>query len=221
MIKNADLKKRIIEISYELGLSHIASCLTSVDIIKEIYDIKKPDEKFVLSAGHAHLAHLVVKEDYNKKNGIINLLDNVQVSTENLINIYGIHCDRQAGCDCSTGSLGQGVTISLGMALSNRNKDVYVLLSDGEMNEGSVYEALEIAHEQNLKNLKVYINCNNLGAYKSLDREHIIDRCRAFTNVNITFRETNVNDLPFLVGLIGHYKIMEKKDYEYAINKLG
>ena len=43
-ITNKDLKRRIIEISYKNKLSHLGSCLTAVDIIKEIYDVKKPDE---------------------------------------------------------------------------------------------------------------------------------------------------------------------------------
>ena len=81
IILNEDLKKRILTISYEKKLSHLGSVLTAVDIIKEIYDIKKPDEKFVLSAGHAHLAHAVVMEKY----GIIK-------DAEENIKMHGIHC---------------------------------------------------------------------------------------------------------------------------------
>src|SRR2546427_251920 len=63
---NKDLKKRIIEISYKNKLSHIGSCLTAVDIIDEIYAIKKPNEKFILSSGHAGLALYCVIEKYTK-----------------------------------------------------------------------------------------------------------------------------------------------------------
>ena len=64
MIVNKELKKRILEISYKKKLSHLGSCLTAVDIIDEIFKIKKPDEKFVLSSGHAALALYVVLEKY-------------------------------------------------------------------------------------------------------------------------------------------------------------
>ena len=58
------LHDRIIEISKKHNLSHLGSCLTSVDIIDEIYSVKKPDEKFILSCGHAGLALYVVLEKY-------------------------------------------------------------------------------------------------------------------------------------------------------------
>jgi len=62
-IKNKDLKKRITNISYKKGLSHLGSVLTAVDIIKEIYDTKKEEDIFILSAGHAGLALYVVLEE--------------------------------------------------------------------------------------------------------------------------------------------------------------
>jgi transketolase len=138
-----------------------------------------------------------------------------------LIKDYGIHCDRRAGCDASTGSLGHGIGIATGMALADRSKNVYCLLSDGECSEGSVYETLETAHEQNLSNLKVYINCNGWGAYKALERDHIIERFRAFTKVNISFTATNLDDYPkWLQGQIAHYKVLDEKDFNELMEVL-
>ena len=134
------MKQRILDISKRLGLSHIGSSLTAFPIIEEIYKIKKPDEKFILSNGHAHLAHLVVMNPDH---------------AEELIEKYGIHCSHEAGCDASSGSLGHGISIAVGMALSDRTKNVYCMISDGECAEGSIFEALRIASEQNLTNLKV------------------------------------------------------------------
>jgi transketolase len=221
-ITNKDLKRRILTISHEHGLSHLGSCLTAVDIIEEIYQTKKRDEKFVLSAGHAGLALYVVLEKHYGYNA------------EELFQQSGVHPDRLATrrfiegtadgyeypIDCSTGSLGQGISIATGMAIANRDKKVYTLLTDGEMNEGSCYEALEVAHELGLGNLEVYINCNGFGAYKELSRDHIIDRCRGFTNVNIHFVQTDVSDFPFLQGLKGHYVTLSESDYEHANNIL-
>lgn len=213
MIKNKDLKRRILEISYPRKLSHLGSCLTAVDIIDEIYSKKKPDEKFVLSSGHAGLALYVVIEKYLP-----------QYDAEKMFDRCGVHPERSIRDDgtdgpifCSTGSLGQGISIACGMAIANRDRKVYTLLSDGEMNEGSCYEALEVAHEQNLSNLVIYINCNNWGAYKALSRDHIVERCKAFTNLNIIFRSTNTNDFPFLEGQKGHYISLDKQTYELAL----
>ncbi len=209
-MKNKDLKRRIIEISYKNNLSHLGSCLTAVDIIKEIYDIKKPDEKFVLSCAHSSLALYVVLEYYNKGNA------------EELFEKHGVHCNRDIEHDIwvSGGSLGHGIPISVGMALADRTKNIYVLCSDGELNEGSCYEALEVAEEQKLSNLKIYINCNGYGAFKSIDKDHLVDRCRAFQNLNISFRDTSGFEFEQIKDQKAHYQILNKDEYNQIIKTL-
>lgn len=211
MIKNKDLKRRVIEVSYKLKLGHIGSCLTAVDIIDEIYKIKKPDEKFVLSAGHAHLAHLVVMEKYHSIMGNWENPDYL----EELLKFSGIHCDRKAGCDVSTGSLGHGIGIAVGMALANRSKNVYCLLSDGEMAEGSVTESFRIMEELKLTNLYVYVNWNGWAAYREVNR-------LPFTpNYNRLVSITHMNDYPkWLQGQIAHYKVLDKEEYEELMELL-
>lgn len=178
--------KRILEISKKLGLSHIGSSLTAYPIIEEIYKLKKPNEKFVLSNGHAHVAHLVVMNSD---------------TAEDMIQKYGIHCNVEAGCDASTGALGHGIGISVGMALSDRTKNVYCMISDGECAEGSIWEALRIAQEQNLTNLKVYVNANGWASYQAVDLRLLKKRLKAFFPVE--FRRTKQEE-PF-TGLFGHY----------------
>src|SRR3990167_10168648 len=115
MIKNKDLKKRAVEISYMHNLSHLGSVLTSLDIIKDIYDKKKQNEKFILSSGHAGLALYIVLENYWKENGR-------NIDAQYMLETQGIHPDKtQANeyIDCSTGSLGNGIGIAVGMALSD------------------------------------------------------------------------------------------------------
>lgn len=208
MIQNKELKRRIIDISYRLKLGHIGSCLTAVDIIDEIYKIKKPDEEFVLSAGHAHLAHLVVMNQDQWGDDLYPDLD--------LIGEYGIHCDRQAGCDVSTGSLGHGIGASVGMALADRSKNMYCLLSDGECAEGSVWEALRIRQEQKLDNLKVYINFNNHAAFQKTDLKTIIGMMKLFelheNDIQIVLADTNYYPM-WLKGQIAHYLQLDKKQY--------
>lgn len=201
-----DLQRRIIEISYRHKLSHIGSCLTALPIMQEIYELKKPDEKFVLSAGHAHLAHAVLME----AKGIIK-------DAEKNIEEFGIHCDIEGGCDVSTGSLGQGLPIAVGMALADRTKNVYCLISDGETMEGSIWEALRIQYEQKLFNLKVYLNWNGWAAYRDT-KELII---QTFTiSMGMKVINTNVDDFPFLIGQDAHYHVMNEEEYKQAMRIL-
>lgn len=178
------LQNRILDISKKFGLSHIGSSLTSVEIIKEIYELKRPDEKFILSNGHAGLALYVVMHDDDEVLPIRN----------------NIHADK-SWCDCSTGSLAHGLGIAVGMALSDRTKNVYCLISDGECAEGSIWEALRIASEQNLTNLKVYVNANGWASYQSVDLDILERRLKAFFPVD--FRRTKQEE-PF-TGLHAHY----------------
>lgn len=196
-IKNKDLIKRIIDISYRHNLSHIGSCITTLPIIKEIYDTKKPKEKFILSAGHAHLAHLVVMEE---KGYITDL--------ERKLEKFGIHCDIRAGCDCSTGSLGQGLPIAVGMALADRSRNVYCLISDGECAEGSIQEALRIAHENNLNNLKIYLNFNGFAAYRSTKGMYLVEPHK------IEVYMTDMKEYPeWLQGQQAHYVTLDTLKY--------
>ena len=94
------MKERILEISRKKGLSHIGSCLSTAEILDEIYQKKKKNDLVVLDNGHAHLAHLVAREKYEEMEGIEDLID------------HDIHCNEEAGCDVATGSLGHGIGIN-------------------------------------------------------------------------------------------------------------
>ena len=210
-IKNKDLKKRITDISYRKGLSHLGSVLTAVDIIDEIFKIKKPDEKFVLSSGHAGLALYVVLEKYGGKNA------------EDIFDHHGVHPDRCSSCniDCSAGSLGHGIGIAVGMALADRNKNVYCLISDGECAEGSVWEALRIKNELELNNLKIYLNYNGWGAYKAIDNR-LMQRLVhfGFDMDNVYHTEFNML-LPILrEPQEAHYVLLTKEEYTYLMRVL-
>ena len=176
---------RILKISKELKLAHIGSSLTAVGIIEEIFKLKKPDEKFVLSNGHAALAlWLVMGGD-----------------DEALPIKESMHADS-SWCDASTGSLGHGFGIAIGMALSDRTKNVYCMISDGECAEGSVWESLRIAKEQNLTNLKVYCNANGWASYQATDLDYLENCIKAF-GFPVDFRRTQ-NPEGF-EELKGHY----------------
>lgn len=208
-MQNKDLKKRIIEISYKYTKYHIGSCLSAVDIIEEIYNLKKKEEKFILSEGHAAIALYCVLEKHEGRD------------PEYLLNKHGIHPERDEknGLWCTTGSLGQGLPIALGMAIANKNRNVYCMISDGECTEGSIWEALRIKTDHNLDNLKVYINLNGYGAYGSIDSTKLIKRLKVFCP-DINIRRTTVEQFPFLKGQGAHYHIMTKENYAQAMNLL-
>lgn len=187
-------EREILRISYENKLSHIGSCLTALPIIEEIYAIKKPDDKFILSSGHAHLAHAVVMAQHKGRDPMEYMK-------------AGIHCDRENGCDVSTGSLGQGLPIALGIAMADRSKNVYCLISDGEAAEGSIWEALRVKTDNHVDNLKVYVNCNGYGAYDAVDTKKLFVRLHDFCP-DINIRYTHVD------GLADHYKVLTKEEYE-------
>jgi transketolase N-terminal domain/subunit len=223
------LYRRIFEISYKNRLSHLGSCVTALPIIEEIYSIKKPDEKFVLSSGHAGLALYCVIEKHMQilRPTIKNGHEPNYFDAEKIFAHHGVHPDRciECGLDCSTGSLGQGLPIAVGMALANRKKNVYCLISDGECSEGSIWEALRIADEQKLKNLYVYVNANGWGAYKKInlwnlrsnffmDADCCNDEYSRYPNININYKETKaLPKLDFLKGQDAHYLTMSEENY--------
>lgn len=205
-INNKELKKRILEISFKHGLSHLGSCLTAVDIIEDIYQTKKLDEKFILSSGHAGLALYVVIEKH------------LGIDAEKIWLHHGTHPDRCKEChlDCSTGSLGQGLPIAVGMALADRAKNVYCLISDGECAEGSIHEAFRIAKGLDLQNLKIFINVNGWGAYQSTDKYPI----PYYDFINSTRVYTDSEQLPFLKGLDAHYHAMTEEEFQQGMEIL-
>lgn len=184
--------QRIVELSKSYGLSHCGSCLTSCSIIDDIYFMKRRDEPFILSCGHSGLALYCILEEYEGKDA------------EKLLLKHGVHPNRdlEDGIYCSTGSLGLGLTIALGMALADRSKNVYCLISDGEATEGSIWEVANVMHRYCVNNLKIYLNFNGFSAYSSIDPE-MIARVKAIMP-NIKVRVTNVEDHG-LSGLSAHY----------------
>lgn len=176
------LHDRIIEISKKHGLTHLGSCLTSVSIIDEIYQTRKKDDPFVLSCGHSGLALYTVIEKY------------LGLDAEVLCLKHGTHPTRNIadGIYCSTGSLGWGLTIALGMAMSDRTRNVYCLISDGEAFEGTIWETANVIHRYKVDNLKIHLNWNGWAAYHSVG-PRFIERIKSIFP-QITIHETSVED---------------------------
>lgn len=195
------LEKRLVEIAYKQKLTHLSAYFTAVDLIDKIYSVKKKDEPFILSQGHAFAALAVVLEKYQGKDA------------EALVAKYHTHpaFSKEDGIDCSTGSLGQGLTVAVGMALADRTKDVYVLTSDGEMAEGCCWEALKIAADQHLENLRITVNCNGFSAYNKVDVD-LLDLRMQYFYPSLCIK-TNMFKFPsFLQGVDGHYQSINSEE---------
>jgi transketolase len=201
-----NLKKRIVEIAYKHKLGHLGSYLSSVEIVDEIYSKMSKDDIFILSSGHASLAMYVCIEKY------------FSIDAEMLFLKHGghPHRDEENKIYCSTGSLGLGLPIALGRALANPNRKVWVLISDGEAAEGSIWESLKTIQELNINNIEVFVNINGLCAYKEVDMDYMSTRLKAFLP-QIELRYTTVEQYPFLKGLNAHYHVMSEENYKQVI----
>ena len=203
-----ELYKRLLDICYERQLHHLGSYFSALQIIDEIYSQKKEDDIFILSNGHAVVALYVILEKYYG-------LDAVELHEK-----YGDHPKRNEldKLHCSTGSLGMGVTVAVGRALANPDRDVYCLLSDGECAEGSVWEALRFAYENKVTNLKLYVNANGWAAYAAVDVDYLEKRIKAF-HPNVNYVRTTVEHFG-LKGLHAHYTNFNEEQYKEPLASL-
>ena len=205
-----ELRKRLVEIAYKNKLGHLGSYFSSLEIIDEIYSRMEKDDIFILSSGHAALALYVCLEKYKG------------VNAEMLFEKHGghPHRDEENFIYCSTGSLGLGITVALGRAVANPKREVYVLISDGECAEGSIWESLKTIYEESIRNITVYVNVNGYAAYKEVEKQYLVDRLESFLP-SINIRYTNVEQFPFLKGLNAHYHVMNEENYKEALNILS
>ena len=168
-----NLTKNILEMALNAGAnsSHFGGALSVADIISTLFsykmkfDYKDPKsedrDRFILSKGHACLAYYAAlcEIGFIKK-------DDLKTFEKNDSNLLG-HPVRNVdlGIEFSNGSLGMGLSLGIGVALSlkkkNKANNVFVIMGDGECNEGSVWEALMAAPNFNLGNLNLIIDRNN------------------------------------------------------------
>lgn len=204
------LKERILDICYENKLSHLGSYFSSVGIIDKIYSEMKSDDIFILSSGHCAVALYAVIEKYKG------------VDANDLFLKHGghPHRDEENHLFCSTGSLGMGLLVAIGRAMADPSREIYCLISDGECAEGSIWEGLKFIYENNLKNIKVYVNINGYAAYDTVDTDYLSKRLKTFLpEINLVY--TSVNQFEFLSGLNAHYHIMSEEDYQLAKREIN
>lgn len=159
------LRKELIIKHMEAHMSHIGSDFSCLNVLITLYmKVMNKDDRFVLSKGHAALGLYAVLH----RSGIISDKEYATLGKDGSMlgehPLYGIK-----GVEFATGSLGHGLALAAGMALGKKlNREegqVYVLLSDGECQEGSTLEAMNFIARQKLDNVTCIIDSNKWQAY--------------------------------------------------------
>ncbi len=207
------LRIHSIEATTAAGSGHPTSCCSAADIVAALffghmkYDPKNPhfynNDRFILSKGHAApLLYAAWAE-----NGFVpipELLKLRQFGND----LEGHPTPRLAFADVATGSLGQGLGVGVGMALAARQDkldyNTYVLMGDGEIAEGAVWEAASLAGINNLKNLIAIVDANRLGQSDPTAFGHDInvyrDRFKAF---GWRVEEIDGHDIEEIIEVLG------------------
>ncbi len=197
----AQVRKCVIEGTYNAKSGHPGGSLSVADIITYLYmhkmnvDPKNPGDpdrdRLVLSKGHtapALYGALALRGFFPEED-----IKTLRKSDSHLQGHPSMH--KTPGVDMSTGSLGQGISVAVGMALGAKlNKNdyrVYAILGDGEIEEGQVWEAAMFAGAKKLDNLTVVVDNNNLqidGTVEEVNSPYPIDekfKAFGFNVINI------------------------------------
>jgi len=201
------LRKRILQKAYEDGMGHIPSALSILDIVWELYDkVMGPDDQFILSKGHGVMALYAVLE----AKGLL-------VWDTKLMG----HPKRGGAILASTGSLGHGLPIAVGLAMAKKIKGehgrVFCLIGDGECNEGSIWESALVASHQKLDNLSVIVDYNHSGD-RALLLGDLKAKFKAF-GIDADVRDTiKGNGVPEIQSPEWHNKKLTKEIYEKYVS---
>jgi transketolase len=202
-----DLKKKILQISNKSKEGHVASSFSILDILWVLYneilhlDDFNTRDRFILSKGHASL-------------GLYSILNYKKYITGEEFDsfckfdsILGGHPNKNKikWVEASTGSLGHGLPVSVGMAMglkiSCSTSKVYCLIGDGELNEGSNWESVMLASNHNLSNLHCIIDYNHSGD-RAVNLNDISCKFKSFDWEVISIDGHNHNDIKNSLNMI-------------------
>ncbi len=167
------LRQETFEAFVQKGEAHLGGSFSMIEMLVALYEaVLQEEDKFVLSKAHASFPLCLLLRDKGLKP---RLTTHLEIDPEN-----GIHC--------TTGSLGHGLPIATGMAMARKRKNqdgrVFVMVSDGECQEGTTWESLLIGAKHQLDNLVVMVDYNQIQALTTLDEalplESLSAKFRAF-----------------------------------------
>ena len=178
------IRARVLTMACMGRSSHVASCLSCADILAVLYgrvlqvDPQAPTspdrDRFILSKGHAAMALYATLAE----RGLLDPAELDSFGTRGSI-LEGHANEAVPGVEASTGSLGHGLSIGAGMVLGGAPR-VFVLLSDGECQEGSVWEAADFAARMRLSRLTAIVDANGWQATERCDTSRLPQKWAAF-----------------------------------------
>lgn len=204
--KARSIKRTVLDICFASHTGHIGPALSVADILTVLYfGVLKKNDHFILSKGHA--ASALYATLYER--GIIS--KKILFSYCHDGGRLGTHPDRnlRLGIELTTGSLGHGLSVGVGMALgTGDNGRVFVLVSDAELNEGSVWESVMFAGHHGISNLTVIVDDNGQQAFGKtkdvLNLRPITDKFKAF---GWGVKSVDGHDLPALMKVLSKVPI--------------
>lgn len=179
-------RRRILDVSQQVTALHIAPAFSCTEITDAIYHglMRRPDDVFLMSKGHGCMIQYVILEDL----GVLSTSDLDRYCKPD--GRLGAHPDYETpGVAASTGSLGHGLSLAAGQAhaegLKKTGVMIYCLLSDGEFQEGSTWEAMMMAANLKLDNLVAFMDANDFGGLERMSEGHpafypLVEKARAF-----------------------------------------
>lgn len=217
-------RRRIIDMVHEAGVGHVGGSLSVIDVLTALYeneiDFDAPQRaRLVLSKGHCTPA---LYAEFTEKG----LISQEEYATFRQLDskLQGHPCARYyPQIDATTGLLGQGLSTGFGMAMAKRtnhdNHMVYVIVGDGELQEGQNWEALMAIGHYKLNNLAVFIDRNQLSSGGSTDDnitlEPLVDKLKAF---NFAVLEIDGHNMDEILAAIDVAKSSPEKPYAIISN---
>lgn len=207
------IRRIIIKASYEAHACHIGSALSCVEILLDIYSQLKEGDYFVFSKASGVCALYAVLAE----RGIIS-----EHTIAYYLKKYSLPSKEVPGVLVSGGSCGHGLPMACGLALADRNRRVFCLMSDGELEEGTTWESLLFKRQHKLDNLIIYVDNNKFQACGRI--KDILDlpwdflelmgvkRIKTIKGRGVSFMEDNN---------LWHYFNLNKNTYATAINELS
>ena len=190
---------RIVNLAHSSREGHVPSSLSVLDVMYALYRdyiSKDSNHKFVLSKGHASLGLYVVLDYF----GMLGTDINTFCKFDSLLG--GHPTMKLPSVEASTGSLGHGMPIAVGMAMAKKIRGidgtVFVLIGDGEANEGTVWESALLASQHGLDNLVCLLDHNH-----STDRAmKIDDGCSKFSSFGWKTIEVDGHDIQAITSAV-------------------
>ena len=226
--KSIEYRKTILKIIFESGAGHTGGSLSCIDILNVLYnsvmDITPKNfssfdrDHFIQSKGHSVEALYTVLLDCGfYKEEDLRTLNNFNS------HFIGHPTKKVLGVEHNTGALGHGLSVAVGMALGlkmdQKKHQVYALLGDGELSEGSVWEAAMTASKYELENLTAIIDRNRLQITGSTEEVNPIEPLQdKFLSFGFSVIEVKGNDIASLVEVFKKPKKEKNKPYLIIAN---